>query len=325
MDILRQFEKETGIKITYDSVESNDLLEAKLLTGNSGWDIVFPSSSPYLVRQIRNKCFMQLDKKMIPNLKNLDLISLEQGKRIDPNLMYSIPYTWGTMGFVIDEEGLTKVIEKKFLDSYALLFDVEVTKKIKDCGISLLPEVDDVFSVLLHYLKLPSHTTDMKIINKAFKHLVKLKPYIRKFTASRAVNDIVMGELMVAQCWSYEGIRAEEEALEVGKKLRYVLPKEGTLIWSDHVAIPKDAPHPKEAFAFINFILKPEIAARVTEETGSGTSVKDSKKYLKDPHPAVFPSKEYLAKCYFENVSERIKKPGFDRQMSALWSLFRYS
>lgn len=264
-EILREFEAETGITVRYDLYDNNEMVEAKLFSGNSGYDIIFPSASPYVARHIEAGLYQKIDKTLVPNLRFLDPIVAAQMAMVDPNLDYSVPYYWGTFGFAYVEEIILKRLPQAPTQSYAMLFDPNVVKHFYEDGVSLLDEAVDVYPAMLVYLGKDSQSTDEGELRQAQEELLKVRPYIKRFSSSRFVNELVGGETCLAQAWSGEAQLAQQRAHEVGKNIhiRYVVPKEGGTLWIDAMVIPKGAPHPKAAHQFINFMMKPEICARI--------------------------------------------------------------
>ena len=264
-EILKEFEEETGIKVQYDLFDNNDMVEAKLLSGNSGYDVIFPSASPYIERQIKAGVYQKIQKDLIPNLKNLDPFIEMQMKVVDPNNEYSVPFFWGTFGFAYVEEIILKRLPNAPVDSYRLLFDPKIVCHFKDDGVSLLDEAVDVFPPMLTYLNKDSHSDSVDDLQQAYENVMAIRPFIKRFSSSRFVNELVGGETCLAQAWSGEAQLAQKLADEVGKKIhiRYVVPKEGGSLWIDAMIIPKAAPHVKNAHLFINFLLKPSISARL--------------------------------------------------------------
>ncbi len=268
-EIIQQFEEETGIKVRYDLYDNNEILEAKLLSGNSGYDIVFPSATPYVARQIEAGVYQKINYDLVPNASHLDPFIVEQMQIVDPGLVYSLPYFWGTFGFAYVEEEIKKRLPNAPVTSYRMLFDPEIVKHFTGCGVTLLEESVDIYPVILSYLGKDPQSADPEDLKKAHEHLLKIRPYISRFSASRFVNDLVGGESCLAQAWSGEAHVANQIAQDTGKNItiKYVVPEEGGAIWIDVVAIPKTAPHPKNAHKFINFLFRSDICAKNTNET----------------------------------------------------------
>ncbi len=326
VDIFKDFEKETGIKVRYDVFDSNDVLEAKLLATKPGYDVVFPTATPYALRQIKMMLYQKLDKKLLPGLKNFDQTILEKMEKVDANMDYVIPYYWGTLGIAYNKKKLDAIFPNEKVDSYAFLFDAEKLKKLKKCGVGLLIESIDVFPHIQLYLqKNPNAESDV-VFKEAFQHLMSIRPYFRRFTSGRFMNDLIMEDLCVSQAWSGEVHAHRQELREINTDIKYVIPKEGTALWIDCIAIPQAAPHAKNAHAFINFLLQPKIAARITNATGIPTIVKDSHQFLDADilnDPAIYPSDEMMRKNFIIYSENSDLNSYFEKLRNKYWIAFR--
>jgi putrescine transport system substrate-binding protein len=297
--ILRQFETETGIRIRYDLYDNNEILEAKLLAGKSGYDIVFPSACPYIERQIRAGVYQKLDKSKLVNFHHLDPEFSDRMQIIDPGLVYSIPFFWGTFGFAYVEEVILARMPNAPLTSYRMLFDPEVVSKFKSCGVTLLDEAVDVYPAIMAYLGLDPQSSDINDLKAAQEQLLKARPHISRFLGQRFASELVSGEVCLTQAWSGDVQAAAEQAKESKRKttIRYVIPEEGGTLWIDAICIPKDAPHPENAYLFINFLMRPEISAAITNDMLFPIANKDALRLIKKeirnnrtlyPEPSVF-------------------------------------
>ncbi len=325
-EVIQQFEKETGIRVRYDLYDNNEILEAKLLASNSGYDIVFPSASPYVARQIAVGIYQPLNKSLLTNLNQLDPFIEMQMRLVDSELKYALPYYWGTLGIAFDVDKMNALLPGVPQDSYDLLFNPENLKKLAPHGISFLEEGVDVIPLIQNYLGKSRDSVIESDLEEACHHLLKLRPYIKRFTSGRFINDLVMGDVCIAQAWSGEAQQAEEEAKEVGRNIKYVIPKEGTTLWIDCVAIPVGAPHPKNAHLFINFLLRPEVSAKITNHTNIPTAVHESYKLVDArirANPSVFPSKEVMKKLYLDKPQTDEKSMNYDRLRTRAWSKVR--
>lgn len=322
-EILDQFEKETGIKVRYDVYDSNEILEAKLLATNSGYDVVFPSASPYVARQIQAGVYHKLDKKLLPNLKDLHSSITKQMDNVDKGMQYAIPYYWGTLGIVMDIDKVSKLIPNAQNMGYELIFNPKNLEKLAGCGVSFLEEPVDVFPLLLAYLGKDRESEDLEDLELVFNHLLKLRPYIRRFTSSRFINDLLVGDVCIVQAWSGEIQRAQELLKELGRKLVYVTPKEGTTLWIDCMTIPKGALHYKNAHAFINFLLRPDISAKVINHSSLPTTVQKSYKYVNEQiknDPSVFPPKQIFSKLHLDKPCTSGNCQVYDRKRTRMWA-----
>ncbi|MDR0632705.1 MAG: extracellular solute-binding protein [Holosporales bacterium] len=279
-EVIEQFEKETGIKVNYDVFDNNEMLEAKLLARNSGYDIVFPTLTPNAARQLSMGIYQKIDKSLLPNLKKIAPFLLEKMQKIDGGLEFLLPYYWGTTGIAFDEDKLNRLLPNHPKDGYSLLFDVDVVLALRDAGISFLQEATDIFPHVLNYIGLDRENKSFNDLVEASKHLAKISPYIRRFSSSRFVTDLVFGDICVAQAWSGEAIKAIEDAKKVGRNIKYIIPKEGTDIWIDVIAIPAGAPNVKNAHTFINFLLQPQVSAKITNQSKIATMVVEAKEYI---------------------------------------------
>jgi putrescine transport system substrate-binding protein len=266
-DAIPNFTKETGIAVTYDVYDGNEVLEAKLLAGQSGYDVVVPSASPFMAREIKAGAFLALDKAKLPNLKNLDPQMLALAAEADPGNKYGVPYLWSVTGIGYNEELAGKALGKGPRDTLALLFDPENAKKLADCGISLLDTPQEVFPAALAYLGLNPKSHDLGDLDKATALLLKIRPYVRKFHSSQYINDLANGDICIALGYSGDVIQARNRAAEAknGVKIAFRVPKEGAQFSIDMLGIPKDAPHPENALKFIDYILRPEVIAAISD------------------------------------------------------------
>ena len=263
--ILEEFTKETGIEVVYDVYDGNEILEAKLLAGNSGYDVVVPTGY-FMARQIQAGIFRELDKAKLPSLAGLDPSLMGQVAKYDPGNQHGVVYMWGTTGIGYNIDKVKERVPDVPADSWRLVFDPEVAKKLADCGIMMLDTPDDILTSALKYIGEDPTTKDPKVIEKGAAVLEKVRPYVRKFHSSENINALANGDICVSVMYSGDaGIaRTRAEEANNGVKLDYAIPQEGALLWFDLMAIPKDAPHPENAHAFINYVLKPEVIAKAS-------------------------------------------------------------
>ncbi len=268
-DTIDKFEKQTGIKVVYDFFDSYESVEAKLLVGNSGYDLVMfdASLSP---RLIKAGIFQPLDKTKLSGWSNLDQAVLKQLQAYDPKLAYSMPYTWGTVGFTYNVDMIKKRMPNAPVDSMDMLFKPEVVSKFSDCGVTVVDMASDMVPVALSYLGLDPNSnkkSDIKAVEKLFKGI---RPHIKKFDSHGYLNDLPTKETCLSMTWSGDYSVASMRAQEAGSNvnLKYTIPKEGVPIWFDALYVPADAKHVDAAHQFMNFILQPDIIADVTNYTG---------------------------------------------------------
>ncbi len=301
--VLTEFSKETGIKVRYDTFDSNDTLEAKLLAGKSGYDVVVPTAY-FLARQIQAGIFLKLDKALLPNLVNAWPEITERLASYDPGNQYAVNYMWGTTGIGYNVKSMHQILGAEGrIDSWSDVFDPPRIAKFKDCGVHILDSSDDLIPAALHYLGLDPNLNDPGDLQKAADLLIKISPYVRKFHSSEYLNALASGEICLAVGFSGDIKQAQKRATEAkaGIAVGYSIPKEGAQLWFDNLAIPRDAAHVAEAHALINYLLKPEVAARNTNfisyANGNLTSQKFIDKAILDD-PTIYPDAAATAKLY---------------------------
>jgi putrescine transport system substrate-binding protein len=323
--VLDDFTKETGIKVRYDTFDSNDTLEAKLLAGKSGYDVVVPTAY-FLARQIEAGIFLKLDKAKLPNLVNAWPEITDRLVRYDPGNRYAVDYMWGTTGIGYNVKAARQIVgadvpAAALFDSWDDVFDPARIAKFKDCGVHLLDSSDDIMSAALHYLKLDPNSSDPADLQKAADLLTKIRPYVRKFHSSEYLNALASGEICLVVGFSGDIKQAQKRAAEAkgGVALGYSIPKEGAQLWFDVFAIPRDAPDPDEAHALINYLLRPEIAAKNTNfisyANGNLASQKFIDKSILDD-PTIYPDAAVMAKLY--TISAHDQKT--QRLINRLWT-----
>jgi len=325
-ETIKEFENETGVTVRLDAYDNNEVLEAKLLASNSGFDVVFPTSSPYVAWQIQAGVYQKLDKNLLPNIKELDPQVVRWMSAIDKDLTYSLPYFWGTVGIVYNKDIIDMIFPGGYEKNLALLFNPKNLQKISKYGVSLLEEGVDVIPFALMYVNKNPNSTSFEDLDAAAKHLMKMRPYIKRFTSSRVVNDIVLGDTALALVWSGEAQQAIEEAKDQGKNIEYYVPSDGGITWIDAMAIPKGAPHPKNAHAFINFMLKPHVAARICKNTKHGIAVSGAKKYLSKhivDNQGIFPGKNIIKKLFLNTPPKTSQEVLFERERTRVWAKIR--
>lgn len=307
-DTIEKFETETGIDVTYDVYDSNEVLEAKLLAGNTGYDVVVPTSD-FMYRQSQAGVYQKLDKSKLPNWKNLDKSILKYlDAAHDPGNQYAVPYMWGTTGIGYNVNEVAERMDDAPTDSWDMMLDPEVVKNFADCGVTFLDAPTEVFPATLNYLGLDPNGHDPENLEKALEHLLKIRPYIKYFHSSQNINDLANGDICVAMGWSGDMYIARDRAAEAGEgvKVDYVIPKEGALIWFDVMAIPADAPNADNAHKFLNFIMRPEIAADVTNYVWYASANAAAKKLVDEEitgDPAIYPPQEVKDKLFPNKVA----------------------
>ncbi|MDR0625126.1 MAG: extracellular solute-binding protein [Holosporales bacterium] len=328
-EVIEQFQEETGIKVHYDVFDNNEILEAKLLASNSGYDVVFPTATPYAARHKELGIYQRLDKTQLPNLKFDDIYDFlkEKMQKIDPGLDFLLPLYWGTTGIAFNEDVLNELIPNHPKDGYSLLFDGETVEKLQSKGISFLQEAIDVFPQILTYIGLDREGTDFQSLEQAAAFFSKICYKVRRFSSSRFITDLIFGDVCVAQAWSGEALRAIDEAEKIGQNIKYIIPKEGGDLWIDVAAIPIGAPHPKNAHIFINFLLRPEIGAQITNQSRVTTMMKGSRKHI-DPdivsNTIIFPPDDVLRKLNFCSPPSK-ETDMYEKVRSRVWTLLKIS
>ncbi|WGO97188.1 polyamine ABC transporter substrate-binding protein [Saccharophagus degradans] len=261
---VADFEKETGIKVVYDVYDSNEILEAKLLAGRSGYDVVFPTARPFADRQLKAGILQPLQKDLLSNYGNIDPVILASLADLDPQNNHMVPYMWGTTGIGYNVDKVKSLLgEDAPVNTWALIFNPEIAGKLASCGISLMDDATEVFAAAKIYLGIDASDFS-KATQEAVAALVaKTRKNIRYFHSSQYINDLANGDLCVAHGYSGDVLqaRARAEEAEKGVNVAYTVPQEGAVVWSDVMVIPKDAPNPKAAHAFINYLMQPEVIA----------------------------------------------------------------
>ena len=306
-DTLERFTEATGIEVIYDVYDSNEVLDAALLSGRSGYDVVVPSNH-YLTRQISAGVYRELDHDLIPNMVNLNPDLMDDLEFVDPGSQYSIPYMWGTNGIGYNVERVTEILgDDAPVDSWALIFDPEVTTALNQggCGIAMLDTGDDMLSAGMAYLGLSPLSEETADIEAAGEMIAAVRDNMTYFHSSRYISDLANGDICVAAGYSGDVFQAADRAAEAGRDftIAYTIPKEGAALWFDMMAIPADAPNPENAHAFINFILEPEIAAGITEYVVYANPNLAANEFL-DPDilndPAVYPDQEVMDNLFVQ-------------------------
>lgn len=321
--VLADFTKKTGIKVNYDVFDSNQVLETKMLTGHTNYDVVVPSA-PFLQRQITAGVFQKLDKSQLPNLKNLDPDMMKRIAVYDPDNEHSVPYMWVTSGPGYNVAKIKERMPDAPVDSLRMIFDPAVVSKFKDCGVSVLDEPTEVISIVLVYLGKDPKSNSQEDLQAAEKVLLSIRPYLRYIHSSRYIDDLANGETCLALGWSGDIKQARDRAREAGKgiEIDYRIPKDGTVMNFDMLAVPADAPHPQNALAFINFLLEPEVAAKNSNLVKYANVNTASTSLLADAvkgDPNIYPPPDLLAKL----VPEPPRPQDYNRLLTRTWTRFK--
>ena len=262
--VLEDFTRETGIKVQYDTFDANETLETKLLAGKSGYDVVVPTAY-FLERQIKATVFQKLDKSKLKNLANVWPNIARRLAVYDPGNQYAVNYMWGTTGIGYNVKAMHERLGPNgTIDSWDAVFKPENLAKFKDCGVQMLDSADDIIPAALHFLHLNPNSADPKELGEAAALVMKIRPSIRKFHSSEYLNALASGEVCLVVGWSGDIKQSQKRAAEAknGIEIGYSIPKEGAQMFFDNLAIPRDARHVPEAHAFIDYLLRPEVAAK---------------------------------------------------------------
>ncbi|TIL86365.1 MAG: polyamine ABC transporter substrate-binding protein [Mesorhizobium sp.] len=312
--IIDDFTKETGIKVTYDTFDSNELLETKLLAGGSGYDVVVPTAN-FLARQIQAGVFQKLDKSKLPNISNMWDVVSERTTKYDPGNEYSINYMWGTVGLGYNVKKVQEALGTDKIDSWDVFFNPEKLAKLKDCGVYVLDSPSDILPNAFKYLGIDPETKSPDDFAKAEDVMLKIRPYIRKFHSSEYINALANGDICLAVGWSGDVFQARDRATEAnqGVEIAYSVPKEGAEMWFDQMAIPADAPHVAEAHEFLNYIMKPEVIAKASNFVFYANGNKASQQFIDKEileDPAIYPDEATLAKLFtitpYDSKTQRV-------------------
>lgn len=320
-DTNANFEKATGITVTYDVFDSNEVLEAKLLAGSSGYDVVVPSLN-FLGRQIQAGVFMPLDKSKIPNIANLDPEMMKRIEKQDPGNRYAVPYMWGTTGIGYNVDKVKAAFgNTDVTNSWDLVFKPENLAKLKDCGVTFLDTPSEIVPIALNYLGEDPNSTDPAVIDKAGALLKTIRPYISQFHSSSYIDAMANGDTCLVVGWSGDVIQARDRAKEAGNgvNIAYSIPKEGAPLWFDMLAIPKDARNVDNAHAYINYLLDPQVMANNSNFISYPNAVPKAKELMDKEitsDPTIYPPPEVAAKLF----TFAIIPPEVDKQYTRLWT-----
>jgi len=319
--VLEDFTKETGIKVQYDTFDANETLETKLLAGKSGYDVVVPTAY-FLERQIKAGVFQKLDKD---KLKNLGNVWPEISTRLavyDPGNQYAVNYMWGTTGIGYNVKAMRERLGPDGkIDSWEIVFKPENLAKFRDCGVHMLDSADDIIPAALHFLGLNPNSTDPKELEKATELLMKIRSSVRKFHSSEYPNALASGEICLVVGWSGDIKQSQKRAIEAknGVEIGYSIPKEGAQMFFDNLAIPKDASHVAEAHTFIDYLLRPDVAAKNTNLVAYANGNLASQKFIDKAvldDKSVYPDPTTMGRLY--TVSARDQKS--QRFVNRLWT-----
>lgn len=329
-DTIAGFQAETGIKVTYDVFDSNEVLEAKLMAGNTGYDIVVPSLT-FLSRQVQAGVFQEIDKSRLSNYGNLDPEFMALLAQNDPGNAHSLPYLWGTTGIGYNAQKVKEVLgEDAPVDSWALVFEPANLAKLKGCGVAILDTPSEIIPPVLQYLGEEPNSFDEAVIQKGVDRLRELRPHITYFHSSQFINDLANGDICVAVGWSGDIIQAQARAAEAAEanpgkpavEVAYSIPKEGAPMWFDMLAIPKDARNVDNAYLFLDYLMRPDVMAGIqnyvmyaSANTAALPMVDEA--VLGDP--GIYPDEETKAKLF----TLAVLPPEVDRLFTRHWTTLK--
>jgi putrescine transport system substrate-binding protein len=320
-DVLENFTKETGIKVVYDTFDANETLETRLLAGKSGYDVVVPTAY-FLQRQIAAHIFQKLDKSKLPNLANAWPVVTKHLAIYDPGNLYAANYMWGTTGIGYNVKAAQKILGPDAkIDSWDIVFKPENLAKFKDCGIHMLDSADDIFPAALSYLGLDPNSTKQADLEKAADLVGKIVPYVRKFHSSEYLSALATGEICLVVGWSGDIMQARSRAAEAkgDVEIGYTIPLQGAQMFFDNLAIPADAQHVAEAYALIDYLYRPDVAAKNSDFLSYANGNLASQKLI-DPKilndKNIYPDEAILSKLFVITARD----PATQRVINRLWT-----
>lgn len=320
-DTLVNFTQATGIKATYDLHDSNEVLESKLMTGNSGYDVVSPSNH-FLSRLIKAGAIQKLDRRQLPNWQNLDPVLMKKLETNDPGNQYGFPYMWGTAGIGYNVEKIKAIFgSTDVTQSWSLFFDEANIKKLSQCGVAIIDNPTQVLPITLNYLGLPHHSHEPADYKQAEAALLKIRPYIQYFHASKYVSDLANGNICAVIGFNGDVVQAAASAKEAhnGIDIAYSIPKEGSTLWMDMVVMPKAAPHETNGYAYMNYLLTPQVIANISNSIHYANPNSAADAYLTPAvqnDPAIYPPKDVMERVF---IVEDLP-PAIARLTTRLWT-----
>ena len=324
-DTIAEFEKETGIKVVYDVYDSEETMDARLLAGSAGYDVVV-ASTEYFGREIKAGVYIPLDRSKLPNWKNLDPRILAIQTAHDPGNLHSVPYMHAINGFAYNVDMIKARMPNAPVNSLDMLFKPEIVSKFADCGVTFLDSAADTLMLALQYLGLDPNTTKPEDYKAAENLLLKVRPYVRSFDSSEYLNGLANKEICIAMSWSsdYALSRARAKAVGVNVNLAFSVPKEGANQNFTSLLIPEGAPHPQAAYQFINFMLRPDVIAGVTNDIYYGNDNLASRPLIDASilnDPTLYPTPEIEARLFRSDeasaATERIRTRTWTRVKTA--------
>ena len=315
------FEKETGIKVRYDVYDANEVLDAKLRAGRSGYDLVVPTASPFLAQQIPAKLYRPVERDKLTNYKNLDPGLMRQLAKYDPDNRFAVPWMWGTTGIGYNSRSLLRAMPDAPVYSLRILFDPAIVARFRNCGVVILDSATDVIPAALAYLGRDPDSHSTEDLEAATRVLQAIRPFVRKWHSSEYINDLANGDACLAFGYSGDIKQAGKRAAEAKKPfaVEYAIPQEGTLVWIDTWAIPADSRNVEAAHRFLDFVLRPDVVARNSSFIGYANAVPASLPLLDagvKSDPTVYPPDELRKRFYTISAPQR----AYERQRTRAWT-----
>jgi putrescine transport system substrate-binding protein len=322
-DTIANFEKLTGIKVNVAFYDSNEDLETKLLAGSSGYDVVVPSAS-FFERQIKAGIYLPLDKSKLPNLSNMDPALMARTTANDPGNAHGVIYMWGTIGIGYNEKMIRALLPDSPVDSWRLVFDPAVVAKVSKCGINFLDSPAEMMRVVYSYLGKDPNSDKPEDLAAAEKVLAAVRPYIRNISTADYIEALANGDLCIAVGYNGDLLQSRDRAHDANKgiDIAYTTPKEGTILWFDNLAIPKDAPHPGNAHTFLNYIMTAQVAADITNFKRFANGNLASRPLLLPDvkaDPGIYPTEEIMARLKVQKADSA----GQARLVTRAWQKFK--
>ncbi len=320
---LSDFEKQTGIKVHVSYFDTNETLETRLLAGHSGFDVVVPTAS-YFERQIKAGVYLTLDKSKLPNLKNMDAQLMSRVALHDPDNAHGVIYTWGTNGIGYNEKMIKALMPDAPFDSWRMVFDPAVASKIAKCGISVLDSPAEMLRVVLSYLGRDPNSQKPEDLAAGEVALTKIRPYIRNINSSEYIEALANGDICLAVGYNGDVLQARDRARDANKgiEIKYVVPKEGSILWFDMLAVPKDAPDVESAYAFLDYMMIPQVAADVSDFRRYATANAAAQPLVQPAErddPGIYPPKELRQKMAVQLADS----PDQTRAITRVWQKFK--
>jgi len=322
-DTIATFERQTGIKVRVSYFDTNETLESRVLTGNSGFDVVVPTA-PFLQRQIESGAYQTLDKKQLPNLANLDPSLMSQVALNDPGNAHAIIYAWGTYGIGYNEKLVAAALPNVAPASWRLIFDPAYAARLSGCGINIVDEPTGVVRIVLKYLGKDPNALNPQNLAEIERVLMSIRPHVRNINSSSYIEALANGDICAAVGYNGDFVQARNRANEAknGIRIGYVIPEEGSEMWFDTLAIPRDAPHVANAHLFINYLMSPPVIANISNSTGfanANAAATPLRKASIASDPAVYPSAQQRQRLFVQLEDS----PEQTRAITRLWQRFK--